>query len=482
MHHAGNYATWHEAAQELDRYEGLETWREEDESSLYDYPLIRRRLTKLRNFRKNDDIAALMHFLRQGMHWNIGNIGNPALHERARTGTKYLIQDYLDEVCVALNYVCDDKTPDISLADKIEFFQDAALAFGRSALMLSGGATMGFFHVGVVKALWQEGLLPKVLSGSSAGAIVASRVGCQNPDEVEQELFDPESLHYTFWKMLPLMKMWQRGVVMEQNQLRGAIEEIVPDLTFSETYERSSHVLNIAVSPSNVNQHPRLLNYLTFPHLYIREAVLASCAVPFVFPPVRLVTRDADGKKIPFQSLLKWEDGSMKSDLPALRLRRLHNVNHTIVSQTNPHILPFMQANPPHAKGHTSEAKELLMSNAQQQASYALNLGRRYAPFERVRHRLDQAHAILDQKYTGNVTIIPRFKMMNYLRLAANPTQKELADYIFEGERSVWPRMSMIKNQSMVSRTFDACLERLQARNDGRRRADRRSPKLRVVR
>ena len=37
-----------------------------------------------------------------------------------------------------------------------------------------------------------------------------------------------------------------------------------------------------------------------------------------------------------------WIDGSMLSDVPAQRVGRLHNVNHFIVSQTNPLVLPFV--------------------------------------------------------------------------------------------------------------------------------------------
>ena len=58
--------------------------------------------------------------------------------------------------------------PDFPLLQKLLFFERTGQSFGRSALMLSGGATLGLFHSGVIKALWTEGLLPKVISGSSA--------------------------------------------------------------------------------------------------------------------------------------------------------------------------------------------------------------------------------------------------------------------------------------------------------------------------
>jgi len=38
---------------------------------------------------------------------------------------------------------------------KLEFFGEARHAYGRRALLLSGGAGLGLYHVGVVKSLNQ---------------------------------------------------------------------------------------------------------------------------------------------------------------------------------------------------------------------------------------------------------------------------------------------------------------------------------------
>lgn len=44
----------------------------------------------------------------------------------------------------------------------------------RFSLSLSGGGARGAAHVGVLKALEEEGLKPAALSGTSAGAFVAA--------------------------------------------------------------------------------------------------------------------------------------------------------------------------------------------------------------------------------------------------------------------------------------------------------------------
>ena len=55
---------------------------------------------------------------------------------------------------------------------------------------MSGAGSLLFFHIGAVKAMWLEGILPDVLSGSSGGAIVASLVGTYENTDLER-LFEP---------------------------------------------------------------------------------------------------------------------------------------------------------------------------------------------------------------------------------------------------------------------------------------------------
>jgi TAG lipase/steryl ester hydrolase/phospholipase A2/LPA acyltransferase len=38
---------------------------------------------------------------------------------------------------------------------------------------------------------------------------------------------------------------------------------------------------------------------------------------------------------------LTWQDGSLEFDLPMAKLSEMFNVNHFIVSQVNPHVIPF---------------------------------------------------------------------------------------------------------------------------------------------
>lgn len=102
-------------------------------------------------------------------------------------GTKRLIEEYISEVVRQLVEICESPdTEEHSLDEKLELFKNTRQYFGRTALLLSGGATLGLNHVGVIKALHECRLLPRIISGSSVGSIVAALV-CAKTDE---ELFD----------------------------------------------------------------------------------------------------------------------------------------------------------------------------------------------------------------------------------------------------------------------------------------------------
>ena len=44
-------------------------------------------------------------------------------------------------------------------------------------ILTVGGAALGYYHIGLAKALWNEGLLPRVISGASAGSMIAATLG-----------------------------------------------------------------------------------------------------------------------------------------------------------------------------------------------------------------------------------------------------------------------------------------------------------------
>lgn len=463
MAHATDYAAWRAAAQEHDRLSGGADWRERDESPDYDYRLIQERLHELRALRRHGDVARLVYSLHEGLHGNLGNIANPALYSHCLFGAKRLLTEYLDEVATTLDALCDQDFPDFPLAAKLRFFERTSQSFGRSALMLSGGATLGLFHSGVMKALWTEGLLPRVISGSSAGSIAAATIGTHTDAELAR-VFSPDGFMAEAWRSLGFKSLLKGSTLMDSGQLELCIEQNVGAFTFEEAFDRTGRIINIPVSPSRAHQHSRLLNYLTAPNVMIRRAALASSAIPGVFPAVMLEAKDFNGAIVPYMPNDKWVDGSLNSDLPMLRVARMHNVNHYIVSQTNPHIVPFLSEPKPREKGLLSFTRDIVSSTVHLYVKHILDVSRRNVDSHALGLLLDKAYSVANQNYSGDITLFPPTWLGTLRDIFSNPTPERIAEFMRTGERAVWPKLERIRNATHISRAFERGLERLRAR------------------
>jgi TAG lipase/steryl ester hydrolase/phospholipase A2/LPA acyltransferase len=142
-----------------------------------------------------NDHQGLLFTLNEGIHGNMGGMGRSSLYRRAKFGTKRLIEQYIGEIDDALRFLAEVDSPDIDIQQKMDFFYRANICYGRSALMLSGGGVLGFYHLGVVKTLLEQGLLPRVISGSSAGSLVAGVWARTRIKELER-FYDPANVHF----------------------------------------------------------------------------------------------------------------------------------------------------------------------------------------------------------------------------------------------------------------------------------------------
>ena len=83
----------------------------------------------------------------------------------------------------------------IQSESRLAFFNETRHSYGRTAFLCSGGAALGFYHVGVVKALMSNGLMPRVLGGSSAGSIVTAIVATRTDEECFRDFFEVQGTH-----------------------------------------------------------------------------------------------------------------------------------------------------------------------------------------------------------------------------------------------------------------------------------------------
>jgi TAG lipase/steryl ester hydrolase/phospholipase A2/LPA acyltransferase len=452
---ANSFAQWRQLAEACDRETGADRWRAVDESPLYDAASINTRLQRLRTLRRKGDDHGLLFALNEGIHGNMAGMGNVKLYQEARLGTKLLIQAYIDEICDALDYLSPRHFRGISWADRIEFFQRASHCYGRSALMLSGGGTLGYFHFGVLKALIEQKLCPVVISGASAGAYVAAIVGTRSDSEF-LKLFDNNYLARVLTENRGNIKVgFGMSKQLDMRSIKRAMYKLIPNMTFKEAYEKTGRSINISISPAESRQTSRLLNHIASPNVTLRSAVMASTALPGVFQPVRLEARNVDGDIKPYLPSRRWIDGSFSQDLPAKRLARMYGVNHFIVSQ----VMPGLAREPDTDPGLRKIIVDASVAATKQVVRGYLDFLKRYEQLgPRVGTALNAINALLDQQFTADINILPGYGISSLGKLLKMMSAEEMAELIKAGERATWPKIPIIGTTTQIGRTLDGIL------------------------
>jgi predicted acylesterase/phospholipase RssA len=458
MRQADSYADWKNAALEHDTKSGFEAWKSKEESKSYDYVNIRTRIDALKEYRRQEDDIGLLFALNEGIHGNQGGMGKSILYEKAKLGTKHLIEEYVDEIVSALDYISTiPESSEITKEDKLDFFERASHCFGRSALMLSGAGSLGHFHRGVIKTLFEHKVLPTVISGSSAGAISAAILGTYSDDELPcvlqgNKVLDPLQVE---------IDNRPKSLIRRQSDsasLKIMLDAIIPDMTFQEAYEKTGRMISITIAPAEEHQTSRLMNAITSPNVYVRTAVMASCAVPGVYPPVMLMAKNVYGEAQPHLPERRWVDGAVTDDLPAKRLARLYGVNHYIVSQANPLALAIIKGEQymPVSEG----AKKVLRLSTHEILKSGEKFSRRFLrKIPDVGKTMSMFYSVMAQDYKGDVNIVPHFNFVDPQKLLGQLTSAEIDELVVEGERSTWPQLEQIKICSKIGHKLDEILD-----------------------
>jgi len=153
----------------------------------------------------------------------------------------------------------------------------------RTAFVLSGGASLGAIQVGMLEALFERGVTPDLIVGTSAGAINGGFIASRDPT--------PETAR-------ALGEVWRglrRGAIFPANPLTGFIgfigrsDHLVPDGNLRrlisrhleiERLEQARVPLHVIATDVSSGQELRLSRGPAV------DAVMASAAIPAVFAPV----------------------------------------------------------------------------------------------------------------------------------------------------------------------------------------------------
>ncbi|KAM0745772.1 patatin-domain-containing protein [Meredithblackwellia eburnea MCA 4105] len=468
---ASTYGEWKERALALDNYLRLSDWKRSPPNAYYDSPLVRRVLRSLKDLREKEDVEGVRAVLEVCLKNNFAGVESVRLYSETFYGTKDLLQEYVEEVARSIAFIRTAPTTAISLEEKARFFRYSAKNLGSTALCLSGGASFGYYHFGVVRALLDAGLLPKVITGTSAGAIIAAFMCTRTEDELK-EMLVPELADritaceepFRVWAA----RAWKTGARFDTiDWARKASFFTMGSMTFKEAYERTGKILNVSVIPYDTHSPTKLLNYLTAPDCVIYTAVIASAAVPGILNPVCLLTKDRDGKVHPWEFQGKHKDGSLRVDIPLQALHLLYNVNFSIVSQVNPHIHLFHFA-PRGAPGRPVSHRSgkgwrggFFLSAAEQFLKLELTKNFRVIRDLELLPELGGQNwsAVFLQKFEGTVTVWPKSRLLDWVHILTDPDRDELSRMIRVGQAVTWPKIKMIENRMKIEGQLDLARE-----------------------
>ncbi len=183
----------------------------------------------------------------------------------------------------------------------------------KIGIALSGGAARGWAHIGVIKALEENGIVPEVISGTSAGAIVAAiYANGKTPDEMEEITKDA-----SIWKIysfgLSNFTFMPASGLTKLNYLEKVLAENLPESGDFKDLQKQ-----LFVATSNLNT----CDCEIFNQGNIVQAVTASAAIPIIFKPQVI------GKH-------KYVDGGMINNLPIEPLKSICDL--VIGVNVNPH-------------------------------------------------------------------------------------------------------------------------------------------------
>ncbi len=144
------------------------------------------------------------------------------------------------------------------------------------ALALGGGAAKGFAHIGVIKALEAQGIVPDIVVGTSAGSVVGAMYAAgKNGFELQTLAISLDETQVSDWS-LP-----DRGVV-RGNALAAFINKAVGNATIEKLPKKFG-----AVATDLSTGEP-----IVFRSGDTGTAVRASSSVPGVFQPVAIRGRE----------------------------------------------------------------------------------------------------------------------------------------------------------------------------------------------
>ncbi|EEA08460.1 patatin-like phospholipase family protein [Cryptosporidium muris RN66] len=354
----------------------------------------------------------------------------------------------------------------------LQFLELLGHSIGRTALCLSGGGALAMYHLGVVKVLIQQNIMPNIINGTSGGSIVAAILAITNNDEILKNYIQPTVSNMYGHRWFPPFSVQIRhflvkGYMVNPKEFTKTCQMYFKNYTFLEAYKLTGRIVTITISPTHNNTEliePLVLNCITTPDVLLWSAVVASCSLPGLMPVTELYAKDNHTNRTIryFPPGMKWMDGSINQDVPHKELSTLFNVRQFIVSQVNPHHVPFVQIHNKNKAILYSERKFLY------NILNWLTLDIKYRYIKLAKLKLipklfgkDVSNFWMLQDVEGHVTITPRVSLFDWYRCVNHPSYDDMLHFINEGERRTWPHVMRIKHMSLLENAVKESIKKI---------------------
>lgn len=152
------------------------------------------------------------------------------------------------------------------------------------AFVFSGGAGLGAIQVGMLQALATVKLQPDIVVGTSAGALNGAMVAQQGLDRAVETLT-------ALWKSFTREDIFPGGRLAQARQLLATRNSLFPNNQLSELMCRmmdDSHIEELQLPFGALATELDTFHGALFTSGDLRLALLASAAIPGVFPPVEI--------------------------------------------------------------------------------------------------------------------------------------------------------------------------------------------------
>ena len=315
MRKAQTYEEWYHSAMQYSNAKGYYHWRRNEKDDVLDYAEVSHRIrglnTLLRDMEVNqnqESFDRLITHLKSDMARDSCGICKPSAFKFV-VGSKRLTETYLDALDRAITAIASFPYSDPAMTYR--YLLEYSQTVGLTALLLSGGQSLSMYNLGVCKGMFETGVLPRVICGTGASALVAAFLCCTEDAELQVSFAEGTALNTLSFDELRkgdhrdnsplaafsrrLRRFCETGAFMDTELIAQFVAKTLGDVTFQEAFERTGRVLCIVISnlsecsfvaPDTGTTAPQSLfgtgetkwvaNYLTAPDVLVRTAAVAA--------------------------------------------------------------------------------------------------------------------------------------------------------------------------------------------------------------